>query len=89
MFSQFFVLVLGKGRYGGITVDGEGHILGSRSEKGKNFIQVFSLSDGSLLGTIDSDSSKLKRPSGLVDIDGRHVIVVDLGNDTLKKFCYW
>lgn len=79
----------GKGRYGGITVDAQGHILGSRTEKGKNFIQVFSLSDGNLLGTIDSDSSKLKRPSGVADIDGKYVIVVDLGNDTLKKYCYW
>lgn len=79
----------GKGRYGGITVDSQGHILGSRTEKGKNFIQVFSLSDGNLLETIDSDSSKLKRPSGLVDIENKYVIVVDLGNDTLKKYCYW
>nr|XP_024219752.1 tripartite motif-containing protein 3-like [Halyomorpha halys] len=79
----------GKGRYGGITVDSKGHILGSRTEKGKNFIQVFSLADGNLLETIDSDSSKLKRPSGLVDIEDKYVIVVDLGNDTLKKYCYW
>ncbi|XP_054286500.1 tripartite motif-containing protein 3-like isoform X1 [Macrosteles quadrilineatus] len=79
----------GKGRYGGVAVDPEGMIVASRSEKGRNFIQVFRLSDGKLLSTIDSHDFKLKRPSGIATTNDRHLIVVDLGNDCIKKYRYW
>ncbi|XP_046678995.1 tripartite motif-containing protein 3-like isoform X2 [Homalodisca vitripennis] len=79
----------GKGRYGGVAVDAEGMIVASRSEKGRNFVQVFRLSDGKLLSTIDSYEAKLKRPSGVAATNDRHLIVVDLGNDCIKKYRYW
>lgn len=75
-----------KGKYGGVIVDGDGVILATRSEKAKNFIQVFSY-EGDFLFTIDSWDSRLKRPSGLTVL-GDHVIVVDLGNDCIKKYRY-
>ncbi|XP_073971373.1 uncharacterized protein isoform X2 [Rhodnius prolixus] len=75
----------GKGRYGGLTADSVGRILGSRSEKGRNMVQVFSLQTGRLLSTIDSHSARLKRPSGLCTTGDNHVIVVDLGNDSIKR----
>lgn len=64
-------------------------VVASRSEKGRNFVQVFNLNDGTLLATIDSYESKLKRPSGLATTNDRHLIVVDLGNDCIKKYQYW
>lgn len=79
----------GRGRYGGVAVDSEGMVVASRSEKGRNFVQVFNLNDGTLLATIDSYESKLKRPSGLATTNDRHLIVVDLGNDCIKKYQYW
>ncbi|XP_075237718.1 tripartite motif-containing protein 3-like isoform X2 [Lycorma delicatula] len=79
----------GRGRYGGVAVDTEGMLVASRSEKGRNFIQVFQLSSGSLLSTLDSADAKLKRPSGLTTTNDRHLIVVDLGNDCIKKYRYW
>uniref|UniRef100_T1IBP8 Uncharacterized protein n=1 Tax=Rhodnius prolixus TaxID=13249 RepID=T1IBP8_RHOPR len=79
----------GKGRYGGLTADSVGRILGSRSEKGRNMVQVFSLQTGRLLSTIDSHSARLKRPSGLCTTGDNHVIVVDLGNDSIKRYRYW
>ncbi|XP_017775302.1 PREDICTED: tripartite motif-containing protein 3-like [Nicrophorus vespilloides] len=80
----------GKGRYGGITVDSDNRILASRSEqKGRNFVQILSLVDANLSNTIDSHDSKLKRPSGIAVTNDRHVIVVDLGNNCIKKYRYW
>lgn len=70
-------------------MDSEGMVVASRSEKGRNFVQVFRLSDGTLLSTLDSHDSKLKRPSGLTTTNDRHIIVVDLGNDCIKKYRYW
>ncbi|RZF35364.1 hypothetical protein LSTR_LSTR012571 [Laodelphax striatellus] len=64
-------------------------LVASRAEKGRNFIQVFQLCDGQLLSTVDSHDAKLKRPSGLATTADRHVIVVDLGNDCVKKYRYW
>lgn len=75
------------GRYGGVTVDDDGLILATRSEKGKNYVQVFDY-DGTLLFCIDSHAAKLKRPSGVAVTDDGHVIVVDLGNDCVKKYRY-
>ncbi|XP_044731822.1 tripartite motif-containing protein 2-like isoform X2 [Chrysoperla carnea] len=78
----------GKGRYGGVTVDSEGRILASRSEKGRNFVQILASTSGQLLGSIDSYESRLKRPSGLAVTNDNHLIVVDLGNDCIKKYRY-
>lgn len=79
-----------KGRYGGIAIDSNGRILTSRSEqKGKNYIQLLSLIDRNVNNHIDSYENKLKRPSGVAVASGNHVIVVDLGNNCIKKYRYW
>ncbi|KAK4875335.1 hypothetical protein RN001_011757 [Aquatica leii] len=80
----------GKGRYGGIVLDSENRILASRSEqKGRNYLQILSLTDSSLNNIVDSNESKLKRPSGIAVTADNHVIVVDLGNNCVKKYRYW
>ncbi|XP_015602366.1 tripartite motif-containing protein 2 isoform X1 [Cephus cinctus] len=79
----------GKGRYGGIAVDPDGRILGSRSDKGRSVIQVLKLGGGAILTEIDSHSSKLRRPSGIAVLPDNHLVVVDLGNDCIKKYRYW
>lgn len=76
-----------KGQFGGVTIDRHGNILATRSEKGQSCVQVYNNSRKWLF-SIDSFEDKLKRPSGLVTLSGGHVIVVDLGNDCLKKFRY-
>lgn len=78
-----------KGHYGGLTIDSEGRIIAAHTEKGRNVIQIFSLQDGTLLSTIDSNEHKLKRPSGLATTCDHHLIAVDLGHDCLKKYRYW
>lgn len=81
---------LGKGRYGGIAIDTDNRILASRSEpKGRNYIQLLSLTDNNLNNIIDSHESKLKRPSGIAVTSDNHVIVVDLGNNCIKMYRYW
>ncbi|XP_011506547.1 PREDICTED: tripartite motif-containing protein 2-like isoform X2 [Ceratosolen solmsi marchali] len=79
----------GKGRYGGIAIDNEGRILASRTEKGHTVIQVLKLGGGTLLSEIDSYNSKLRRPSGIAVLPDEHLVVVDLGNDCIKKYKYW
>ncbi|XP_065155835.1 tripartite motif-containing protein 2-like isoform X4 [Atheta coriaria] len=80
----------GKGRYGGIAVDSENRILASRTEpKSKNYVQLLSLTDDDPPYTIDSHDSKLKRPSGVAVTHDNHVVVVDLGNNCIKKYRYW
>ncbi|CAG9865330.1 unnamed protein product [Phyllotreta striolata] len=80
----------GKGRYGGIAIDGENRVLLTRTEqKGRTFVQLLSLTDRSLNQCIDSHEAKLKRPSGLAVTGDNHVIVVDLGNSCVKKYRYW
>ncbi|XP_074654650.1 tripartite motif-containing protein 3-like isoform X2 [Tubulanus polymorphus] len=76
-----------KGQYGGVTVDQSGAVLATRTEKGRSFVQVFG-SDGKHAFNIDSNDDKLKRPSGLSCLSDGHVIVVDLGNDCVKKYRY-
>lgn len=76
-----------RGTYGGVTMDRHGSILATRQEKGKCFIAYFG-ANGNLKFTIDSNDDKLKRPSGLAVLDDGHVLVVDLGNDSVKKFRY-
>ncbi|XP_014210939.1 tripartite motif-containing protein 2-like isoform X2 [Copidosoma floridanum] len=78
-----------KGRYGGISIDAKGRILASYTEKGRTVIQVLRIDDGNLMSEIDSHSSKLRRPSGIAVLPDDHLIVVDLGNDCVKKYRYW
>ncbi|XP_044754086.1 tripartite motif-containing protein 2-like isoform X2 [Coccinella septempunctata] len=80
----------GKGRYGSISVDSENRILASKTDhKGKSYLQILSIIDDSLNSYIDSQNSKLKRPSGVAVTNDNHVIVVDLGNNCIKKYRYW
>ncbi|KAK0076997.1 hypothetical protein PV325_004570 [Microctonus aethiopoides] len=78
-----------KGRYGGIAVDQDGRIVASRTDRGRSFVQVIQLGGGSLLTEIDSHSSKLRRPTGIAVLPNNHLVVVDLGNDCIKKYRYW
>ncbi|KAK9718052.1 NHL repeat [Popillia japonica] len=69
----------GKGRYGGVIVDTENRILASRSEqKGRNYLHILSRIDPNINNVIDSNESKLKRPSGIAVTSDNHVLVVDL-----------
>ncbi|XP_013773514.1 tripartite motif-containing protein 2-like isoform X1 [Limulus polyphemus] len=77
-----------RGHFGGITYDKKGYILASRSDKNKHYIQVFNFISGQLLYCIDSADAKLKRPAGLAVDDQYNVVVVDLGNDCVKKYRY-
>lgn len=70
-------------------MDEEGHIVATRSEKCRHYIQVLSSEEDGVLSTIDSHESKLKRPSGIAIMPDHHIIVVDLGNDCVKKYQYW
>lgn len=72
-----------------MAIDSEGRILASRTEKGRTVIQVLKLGGGATLSEIDSHSSKLRRPSGIAVLPDEHLIVVDLGNDCVKKYRYW
>lgn len=81
--------ITGKGAYGGLAIDAEGRILGTRTDKGRSIIQVLKLGGGNLLTEIDSHSSKLRRPSGIATLPDNHLVVVDLGNDCIKKYRYW
>ena len=53
-------------------------------------LQVFDLSDGSLLSVIDSHGSKLKRPTGLAVslLEENFCYVVDIGHDCVRKYRY-
>lgn len=72
-----------------MSIDPEGRILATRSEKGRNFVQILSVNDANVNGFIDSNESRLKRPSGIAVTQDYHIIVVDLGNDCIKKYRYW
>jgi tripartite motif-containing protein 2/3 len=80
---------IGRGRYGGVVVDGEDRIIATRSEKNRNYVQVLRFTEGTLISTIDSHDSRLKRPSSMAVTSDHHIIVVDLGNDCVKKYRYW
>lgn len=84
-----FCFLKGKSVYGGIAVDAEGRILGTRTDKGRSIIQVLKMGGGKLLSEIDSHSSKLRRPTGIAILPDNHLVVVDLGNDCVKKYRYW
>ncbi|RWS26355.1 tripartite motif-containing protein 2-like protein [Leptotrombidium deliense] len=77
-----------RGAYGGVTYDQSGNLLATRVEKNRSFIQVFDYASGTFKFAIDSNDAKLKRPSALVTTNDFHVIVVDLGNDCIKKYRY-
>ncbi|CAL4125823.1 unnamed protein product, partial [Meganyctiphanes norvegica] len=77
-----------RGTYGGLFLDPKGLLLATRQERNNSCIQVFDYTLGSLIFTIDSKEAKLKRPSGLATTRDGHVIIVDLGNDCIKKFRY-
>nr|KAG5704721.1 hypothetical protein BaRGS_005177 [Batillaria attramentaria] len=77
----------GKGHYGGITVDSSGHILATKTEKGRSYVQILS-GGGKPLYFIDSHDDKLKRPSGLAVMTDFRLVVADLGNDCVKKYRY-
>ncbi|XP_076251395.1 tripartite motif-containing protein 2-like isoform X4 [Rhynchophorus ferrugineus] len=80
----------GKGRYGGIVVDQDNRIIASRTEqKGRSYLQVLCSNDKTINQYIDSYDSKLKRPNGCAVTNDHHVIVVDLGNNCIKKYRYW
>lgn len=89
--GEFLREILGvekKGHFGGICYDGKGFLLATRSGKSKSYINVYNYSSGDLNFVIDSDSDKLKRPSGLAVMPDDYLYVVDLGNDCIKKFLY-
>lgn len=77
-----------KGRYCGVAVDRADNILAARADKSRNVIQVIDFKSGLLKFIIDSNDAKLKRPSCLAMTNDDHVIVVDLGNDCIKKYRY-
>ena len=61
-------------------------------EKAKSFIQVFRLTgdqSGSLYSTIDSHGCKMKRPTGLAVMNDRHLVVVDIASDCVRKYRYF
>jgi tripartite motif-containing protein 2/3 len=72
-----------------VVVDGEDRIIATRSEKNRNYVQVLRFTEGTLISTIDSHDSRLKRPSSMAVTSDHHIIVVDLGNDCVKKYRYW
>ncbi|XP_071746315.1 E3 ubiquitin-protein ligase TRIM71 isoform X2 [Lepeophtheirus salmonis] len=75
-----------KGRFVGVAADSFGFLLATRSEKAKSFIQVFDFDKGTQYSIIDSYGSKMKRPTGLAVFPNKHVLVVDIGNDCVKKY---
>ncbi|XP_037074978.1 tripartite motif-containing protein 2-like isoform X2 [Pollicipes pollicipes] len=77
-----------RGYYGGVTCDHLGNVLATRTEKSRHYVQVFSLDTGKLLFWIDSDGSRLRRPSGLACSNDGCVFVADLGNNCLKQYRY-
>lgn len=54
-----------------------------------NCIQVFDYETGQFKYIIDSTDAKLKRPTSLATTEDYHCIVVDLGNDCIKKYRYY
>ncbi|XP_021950432.1 tripartite motif-containing protein 2 isoform X3 [Folsomia candida] len=78
------------GRFGACCIDEEGLIIACRIEKKASYLQVFKLVNGGykLVSTIDSFTSKLRRPSDISLISSRHVVVVDLGNELIKQYRY-
>ena len=78
-----------KGYYCGVAVDNNGNLLATRVDKYRSVIHVINYSTGQLQFVIDSNDAKLKRPSCLATTNDDHVIIVDLGNDCIKKYRYY
>lgn len=78
-----------KGQYCGVTIDNNGNLLATRVDKYRSAIQVIDFDSGNLKFIIDSNDAKLKRPSCLATTNDDHVIIVDLGNDCIKKYRYF
>lgn len=69
-------------------MDAKGRILATRQDKGRSVIQVLKLGGGTVLSEVDSHNSKMRRPSGIAVLPNNHIVVVDLGNDCVKKYRY-
>jgi len=79
------------GRLCGLTYDASSRqllILRTNNSTGIPFIQVIDYYTGKAKFNIDSNDSKLIRPSSLATY-GQHVIVSDLGNDCIKKYRFY
>lgn len=70
-------------------MDDNGLLVASRSERARHFIQVIDTINGVVLNTVDSHTSRLCRPAGVACSKENYVLVVDLGNDAVKKYRYW
>ncbi|OTF72758.1 hypothetical protein BLA29_006810 [Euroglyphus maynei] len=77
-----------KNHFYAVAIDRSNNLLAARAEKSRNIIQVIDYCNGLLKFSIDSNDAKLKRPSCLALTNDDHVIVVDLGNDCIKKYRY-
>lgn len=77
-----------RGNYAGIAFDDKEFILATRVERNRSYIQIFDYNTGTSTFTIDSCDAKLRRPCCLATTKDYHVIVVDLGNDCIKKYKY-
>ena len=77
-----------RGQFCGVSADAAGHLVATRVEKVKSFIQVFDYVSGHLKFVINSSEAKLKRPTSIATTNEFHAIVVDLGNDCIKKYRY-
>lgn len=86
--STMFVEGKGKGRFGGVCVDAQGMVLATRSDRNKNNVLVFEHVGGQLAYTVESRGSRLGRPLGIAAFPNGHAVVVDLGNDCIKKYQY-
>lgn len=86
--KDMFLQGRGKGRICGICVDHEGKVLATRSERNKNRLLVFHSVGGELAFTIEGQESRLGRPAGVAVLPGGHALVVDLGNNCIKRYRY-
>uniref|UniRef100_A0A6A7G0L1 Tripartite motif-containing protein 3 n=1 Tax=Hirondellea gigas TaxID=1518452 RepID=A0A6A7G0L1_9CRUS len=77
-----------KGTYGGLFMDSNGLLLASRQERTQSCVQIFDYQLGSLIFTIASAESKLKRPAGLAATRDGWLLVLDIANCCIKKFRY-
>lgn len=85
---QIFPEGRNRGTYGGVACDLKGHLVATRVEKSRSFVQVFDYASGQLKFVINSSEAKLKRPTSLATTSEFHAILVDLGNDCIKKYRY-
>lgn len=86
--SVMFAEGRGKGRFGGVCVDAQGAVLATRSDRCKNNVLVFDQVGGRVAFTVESRGSRLGRPLGITALPSGHAVVVDLGNDCVKKYRY-